>query len=319
MSDLTPLPVPHIPANEKAEDTNLTEEQETKRKEALAYFDNHDYRLPDEEKGELMDEEKMWLSNDCILRYLRASKWVVATTQQRLEETLKWRREHGFYDGTFSAEVIEPEAVTGKQVLFGFDTKGRPAFYMIPSRQNTEESPRQLQSLDLLINFADRGKNPSFSTARQMLHIIQAHYPERLGLALIINVPMLVNAFFRLIMPFVDPITRNKVKFNPRVIEDGFFEKDQIMKKWWGGDRDFEYDHKHYWPALVSMTDERRNKQMQRWKELGAKVGISEWEMKSGWTSTPTPSLAPASTLELEKVLDTEIVLTNSAVEVLAQ
>jgi len=34
---------------------------------------------------------------------------------------------------------------TGKLVVFGFDIKGRPIFYMIPSRQNTEESPRQMQ------------------------------------------------------------------------------------------------------------------------------------------------------------------------------
>jgi CRAL/TRIO domain len=90
--------------------------------------------------------------------------------------------------------------VTGKEIGFGYDTSERPAFLMIPSRQNTEESPRQLQyavwmmeraidlmapgveyaitqidylscssslrTLALLINFADRGKNPSMQTAR---------------------------------------------------------------------------------------------------------------------------------------------------------
>ena len=28
---------------------------------------------------------------------------------------------------------------------FGYDTDRRPAIYMIPSRQNTEESPRQIE------------------------------------------------------------------------------------------------------------------------------------------------------------------------------
>jgi len=191
------------------------------------------------------------------------------------------------------------QSVTGKEVIFGYDVKGRPALYMIPSRQNTSEPTRQLQfavwmlersidlmgpgveSLDLLINFADKAKNPSISTARQMLHILQSHYPERLGLALIINVPFLVNAFFKIVMPFVDPVTRNKVKFNPNIFDDGYMTRDQVMKDWWDGEREFEWDHSKYWPALTKMCEERRNAQMERWRELGATIGLSEREMKS--------------------------------------
>lgn len=43
----------------------------------------------------------------------------------------------------FGLTILKGE--TGKLVVFGFDIKGRPIFYMIPSRQNTEESPRQMQ------------------------------------------------------------------------------------------------------------------------------------------------------------------------------
>ena len=41
--------------------------------------------------------------------------------------------------------VRAEKAVTGKQIIFGYDTHRSPALYMIPSRQNTEESPRQIQ------------------------------------------------------------------------------------------------------------------------------------------------------------------------------
>ena len=53
-----------------------------------------------------------------------------------------------------------------------------------------------IRSLDLLINFADRSKNPSIGVARSVLHIIQAHYPERLGLANIINVRLRICTYF---------------------------------------------------------------------------------------------------------------------------
>ncbi|KAJ7928965.1 CRAL-TRIO domain-containing protein [Mycena leptocephala] len=214
-----------------------------------------------------MDVEKMWLSYECILRYLRASN------------NLKWRREYGIYD-VITAEHVEPEAVTGKEILLGFDVNGRPALYLIPSRQNTTESTRQVQfnvwmlersidlmpraSLDLLINYADKAKNPSFSTSRAVLSILQDHYPERLGLALILNVPFLLNAFFKLITPFVDP-------FNPQIIQDGIFSPDMVMTRWWGGDCSFEYDHDKYFPALVE--DEIVDA---TWEKLGGKVGLKE-------------------------------------------
>lgn len=47
--------------------------------------------------------------------------------------------------GSCSPSYNVPQALTGKEVLFGYDTSRRPACYMIPSRQNTDESPRQVQ------------------------------------------------------------------------------------------------------------------------------------------------------------------------------
>jgi hypothetical protein len=82
----------------------------------------------------------------------------------RLESTLKWRRDYGIYD-ILTSNLVEPEvrftniipprdfisltnlskAVTGKMFPYGFDTHRRPALYMIPSRQNTDEPTRQIQ------------------------------------------------------------------------------------------------------------------------------------------------------------------------------
>jgi hypothetical protein len=144
-----------------------------------------------------------------------------------------------------------------------------------------------VETLDLLINFADKAKNPSLGQAREILHILQTHYPERLGLALILNVPWILNAFFKLISPFIDPLTRTKMKFNPTVVGSGpdtaetFFVKEQVMKESWGGDIDFEYKHDEYWPKLVKMAEERHESWFNRWKELGGKIGIKEVDYKT--------------------------------------
>ncbi|KAL0572208.1 Phosphatidylinositol transfer protein (PITP) [Marasmius crinis-equi] len=259
----------------------LNAEQERMQKEVQAHFSRDGYAVPGlEEKGELMEEEKVWLSYECQLRYLRAAKWKLPEAIKRLEKTLKWRREYGVYTH-ITAEYVEPEGVTGKTFIFGYDVNGRPGFHMCPSRQNTEETPRQVEytvwmlercidlmdanveSLDILLNFADKAKHPSMTQSRTVLSIIQDHYPERLGNSLMINVPFLVTIFFKLITPFVDPVSVQKMRFNPNVIEDGYFTPDMITKESWGGDRDFEYKHEKYWPKLVELCEGRRKQWME--------------------------------------------------------
>ena len=156
-------------------------------------------------KEPIMDEEKLWLTKECLLRYLRATKWSPTEAPKRLLASLTWRREYGLY--TFTPEYISPENETGKQVILGFDNDARPCLYLNPSKQNTAKSDRQLhhlvfmlervidlmvpgqESTALLINFKETGSGgasgPSVGQGKETLNILQGHYPERLGRALI--------------------------------------------------------------------------------------------------------------------------------------
>lgn len=294
-----PLEPPTIPCPTDPR-AGLTDVERVMYDGVLDHFSRDGYTIPGLENGALTEVERFFVSYECILRYLRATKWKSSEAAiERLEATLKWRREYGLYD-VVTDDHVEPEAVTGKEVLFGYDVDGRPAFYMFPSRQNTDEPTRQIQfavwmlergldlmspgveTVTLLINYGDKAKNPSFSVARSYLSILQDHYPERLGRALILNVPFILNAFYKLITPFIDPVVRTKMRFNPRVIEENLFNGDMVMKEWWGGDRDFEYVHDKYWPALLEMCEKRRKAWMEQWREMGGKVGLKEWEYKGG-------------------------------------
>jgi hypothetical protein len=157
--------------------------------------------------GPITESETMWLTRECILRYLRATKWNLADATKRLLATLTWRREYGVEELT--GEHISPENETGKQIIVGFDNASRPCHYLNPGRQNTNPSPRQVQhlvfmverainmmgpgqeTLALLINFkASKSRSntaPGIGQGREVLNILQTHYPERLGRALIIN------------------------------------------------------------------------------------------------------------------------------------
>src|SRR5271170_7030877 len=203
-------------------------------------------------------------------------------------------------------------------MLLGFDVMSRPCLYLIPSRQNTNPSPRQIQqlvysleravdmmpqgveTLALLVDFkhSSSSKNPSAGTGRTVLHILQTHYPERLGKALVINglepptptlliptqygltfpcvVPTFVWIFFKLITPFIDPNTREKLKFNENLRE--YVPPEQLEKDLFGGDCNFEYHHEIFWPAYLKLAQQGREKYFTRWKEAGGGIGQSEWD-----------------------------------------
>jgi hypothetical protein len=153
----------------------------------------------------ITDRERMFLTRECLLRYLRATKWNTSEATKRLLGTLTWRREYGVEEHT--ADYIQVENETGKQVIMGYDINGRPCLYLNPSKQNTQHSPKQIQhlvfmlertidlmgpgqeTLSLLVNFKETrsGQNATIGQGRETLYILQNHYPERLGRALVIN------------------------------------------------------------------------------------------------------------------------------------
>lgn len=243
----------------------------------------------------ITEDEKMWLTRDCLLRYLRATKWDVSEAETRLQSTLTWRREYDLKKLT--PDYISIENETGKQVILGYDIHGRPCLYLLPSNQNTEKSDRQLEhlvfmleraidltgpgqeTLALIVNFKETksGQNASLGQAKQTLGFLQNHYPERLGRALVINVPFVIWGFFKLITPLIDPNTRQKLKFNEDLRQH--VPPSQLMKAV-GGDVEFRYDHASYWPTLNQLVDQRREAYRERWVQGGKQIGEFENYLK---------------------------------------
>ena len=53
--------------------------------------------------------------------------------------------------------------------------------------------------------------SPPFAVTRQSISILQNHYPERLGWAILSRPPCVFSLLWRAINPFLDEETRNKV------------------------------------------------------------------------------------------------------------
>ncbi|KAM0754643.1 CRAL/TRIO domain-containing protein [Meredithblackwellia eburnea MCA 4105] len=252
---------------------------------------------------QLTDKEKCYWSTEAFQRCLRATKWVYQDAVKRAEETLVWRRE--FCDGVdeMTPELVSHEGETGKELVAGYDINFRPVLYMHPYRQNTQESMSQInfvvwclertidlcpptdpatETLCLCIDFGanrsgDKTPPTSLRQAKRVLDILQTYYCERLGRAVCVNIPTFFWAFYKLVGPFVDPVTKDKIRFISGEANATELVPASQLQKIFGGDVNFEYDHSTYFPALSKLCAERKAANFARWQKYGnGKCGLSE-------------------------------------------
>lgn len=262
---------------------------------------------PESDWKPLTDFEKAWLSKQCILRYLRACEWKEKETIKRITNSIAWRREFGISSDEFekiTSDLVKVENETGKQQIFGFDNEKRPCLHLLNGRQNTKASDRQIQHLIFMleksIDFMPQGQDklclcvdfkkypeacpyeakvPPVGIGKSVLYILQYHYPERLGRALFINIPTLVNVFLKICWPFVDPYTKQKCKFDEPFKQ--FIDPEQLAFNY-GGDVNYEYVHDDYWDDFIDKANSKRSILMENFNKLGGEIGLSEWDLREG-------------------------------------
>ncbi|SRR6266496_1429505 len=101
------------------------------------------------------------------------------------------------------------KAVTGKMHINGFDKDGRPILYLRPGLENTlpgsdqlrytifnfesaiKIMPENVENIVIIIDFnfnnCTSRRSPGLGVAKEFMHVLGSHYPERLGYAMIIN------------------------------------------------------------------------------------------------------------------------------------
>ncbi|CAO3591868.1 unnamed protein product [Absidia cylindrospora] len=261
----------------------ITSDQQQKLNKLQEYIET--ILLPS--SHEYHENEKRFLTIGTLKRYMRARKWDYEAAKTMLENTVKWRRD--YRPDQLDPDYIKPEAETGKMYFNGFDKNGRPIWIMRPRLQNSKDAERQVknivyslergirlmpakvENIAIIVDFKDSSvsHNPSLNTCKKFLDILGNHYPERLGIAFVVKSPWFFFATFKMISPFMDPVTKNKIKFvydnvdgkqddtkattNEWVHFKDFISNDQLETDF-GGDYPFRYDLETYWKSLLDIT-----------------------------------------------------------------
>ncbi|XVF30671.1 hypothetical protein REPUB_Repub16aG0078500 [Reevesia pubescens] len=181
--------------------------------------------------GPIADKLPVLCSDTSISRYLRARNWSTKKASKMLKETLKWRLQ--YKPEKIRWEDIAHEAETGKIYRASYcDKLGRPVLVMRPGFQNTNSTSGQIKYLVYCMENAIMNLNQdqeqmiwlvdfqgwamasvSVKVTRETAHILQDHYPERLGLGILYNPPKIFESFWTIVKPFLESKTYKKVNF----------------------------------------------------------------------------------------------------------
>ncbi|KAL3830455.1 hypothetical protein ACJIZ3_019257 [Penstemon smallii] len=219
--------------------------------------------------GPLSGKLALYCSDECILRYLRARNWNVKKAVKMLNATLKWRLEYKPEDTRW--DDVAPEAETGKIYRANYKDKyGRTVLVMRPRCQNSKSIKGQIKYLvycmeNAVMNLDEDQEqmvwlidfhgfnlsNISIKITRETAHVLQEHYPERLGIAILYDPPKIFEPFWMVAKPFLEPKTANKVKFvysddpNTNKIMDELFNM-ELVESAFGGKDSEDFDINKY-------------------------------------------------------------------------
>jgi hypothetical protein len=221
---------------------------------------------------ELSDKQKEWLDDSCLCRYLRARDWDLEKAEHMIRCTLAWRDD--YKPEEITAAEIEDQSKTGKMYFnYEFTKQGWPIVYMKLNRDQGHDRVTKLKfmvwMLEKIISAMDtsrgvekmawvtdfKGTGMRMATMSHInisldcLHTLLDHYPERLGVAYAMNPPRVFSAFWKILTPFMNEVTINKIKFISGHKEYAAVEESidkAVLEKTYGGEKDYDYDHDEF-------------------------------------------------------------------------
>lgn len=169
-----------------------------------------------------------------VLRFLRGHKGNAAHAREGLKHYIDWRKAEHVDDLHNRKHEFQREIDARKAILGLTDVNGRPAAYVYAHHHNAHDrvadetrklSIYVLESLrkmskpeeERFVVCLDLGKFTlrcmDYEVVKQQIHILQSHYPDTLESCYIIDSPFIFAACWRIIRPWLDPVTANKVQF----------------------------------------------------------------------------------------------------------
>ncbi|KAH7129853.1 CRAL-TRIO domain-containing protein [Dactylonectria estremocensis] len=211
-----------------------------------------------------------------ILRFLRARNWDVVKAVNMLASAINWRDERrintdiigqGESVGLKQTQTADEEAFiaqyrSGKSYVRGTDKDNHP-IYIIKVRLHDphKQSAAAMETyvlhniemlrimardahdkVCLIFDLSGFGlRNMDFHVVKFLIQILEARYPETLGVVLVHNAPFVFWGIWNVIKHWLDPIIASKIHFTSGNKGLSKFISKDNLQKCYGGDDAWEY------------------------------------------------------------------------------
>jgi len=184
-------------------------------------------------------------------RFLRAWKGDLAGAVSGIENYLEWRKT--VRPANITPEDVRVELASRKGYPHGLDRCGRPVLWAFAARhdkhtRDAEETVKLiLYCLEKTIrNGEENGaeqvclvfdlsgfssKSMDYEVTKRLFLLLANYYPERLGQVLLLNAPSVFGAFWRIIRPYIDPVTFEKIQFVSKEALREFIDVDMLPRE----------------------------------------------------------------------------------------
>lgn len=203
---------------------------------SLQTVSEEDLKALKERMKMISDADPSQYHNDFSLRrYLRAFK-TVDDAFKAILKTNKWRVEYGVAELTEENPLVKKHTEQNKaKVLRHRDMSGRPVVYIPAKNHNVndrdideltkfivyclEEASKKcfeevVDNLCIVFDLRDFGLScMDYQVLKNLIWLLSKHYPERLGVCLILNAPALFSGCWAVIKGWLDENTSSKVLF----------------------------------------------------------------------------------------------------------
>ncbi|XP_049449640.1 motile sperm domain-containing protein 2 isoform X2 [Epinephelus fuscoguttatus] len=212
------------------------------------------------DKYDSRDVERLEKDDALVEGYLQWRLYVIDDTLKMIDESLQWRKEYGLNDLTEST-IPKWMFETGAVYLHGYDKEGNKLFWFkvklhVKDAKTIIDKKKYVafwleryakkepgMPLTVVFDMTESGlSNIDMEFVKYIINCFKVYYPKFLSKMIIVDMPWIMNAAWKIVKSWLGPEAISKLKFASRSEIQGFIDPEYLPSHM-GGTDPFKYSY----------------------------------------------------------------------------